>query len=404
MAKFVNWFRNNKPELVTIDEYNKKLEWVIANFKHHDFKTRALRLVKGNGTYSIYNCNSYIEIRYIDDCIPHQIRFSKNGLKTENIGAGREGLDHFNHQLKELTNDDDITLFKIFSGNKYKEEYKTVKNCVISPFDYCNEYFTNRKIKVYKADVSSAYPFELTKSLPTFHDCKKVEGRVEPTAEYPFAFYINSRHVKIYNELYTRDFKNTKYPYKAIGRIWNPKDNVKAEDDITILCKEEKQYSKYIKQIALDLYTGRKEHPEYKIWLNAFIGKLQSNSNPFASCVSAVVIARCANNMIQRCKQLESECNIPVLVNTDSISWINKNDSTVYTTEKAIGNFVLEYENTDMLIKSVKAYQYMTENGCKTVFSGIKKELSKNFKFGDILNYNDAVYLINITDEGFIEV
>ena len=404
MEKFVNWFKGNIPEIVTIEEYNKKLEWIMSNFKHHDFKTRTLRLIKGNGTYSIFNCDSYIEIRYIDDCIPHQIRFSKNGLKQENFGAGREGLDYFNTQLKELTNDDDISLFKIFSGNKYKEEYKKVKKCVISPFDYCNDKFINKKIKVYKADVSSAYPSELMKDLPTFHDCKTIKGRIEPTENYPFAFYINSRHLKIYNELYTQDFKNTKYPYHSIGRVWNPKDSVKPEDDITILCKKETEYSKYIKQIALNLYNERKIHPEYKTWLNAFIGKLQSNNNPFASCVSAVIIARCANNMINRCKQLESENNIPVLVNTDSISWISNNPSKVYTTEKNIGNFVLEYKNTNMIIKSVKAYQYMTENGCKTVFSGIKKEISKYFNFGDILNYSDANYLIKINEDGFIEV
>lgn len=404
MEKFVNWFRGNEPELVNIQEYNEKLEWVISKFKFKDFKTRALRLIKGNGTYHIYNCNSYIEIRYIDDCEPHQIRFSKNGLKQENVGAGREGMDHFNHQLKELTNDDDISLFKIFSGQKYKAEYEDVKKCVISPFDYCNDHFTNRKIKVYKADVSSAYPFELTKSLPTFHDCKRINGRVEPTKEYPFAFYIKSRHVKIFNELYTRDFKNTLYPYRSIGRVWNPLDSVKPEDDITILCKEEKEYSKYIQQIAYDLYNGRKEHPEYKIWLNAFIGKLQSNSNPFASCVSAVIIARCAYNMIKRCEVLRNENNIPVLVNTDSISWININPSSVYTTEKKIGNFVLEYAGTDMYIKSVKAYQYITEEGCKTVFAGVKKEISKLIKFGDISNYDEVSTLIRITEEGFIEV
>lgn len=403
MGEFVNWFRNVEPSLVSIDEYNEKLKWVISNFREKIFNTRAVRLIKGNGTYSIYNCSAYIEIRYIEKCKPHIIRFSKNGLKQENLGAGREGLDHFNLRLKELTDDDDISLFKVFSNKKYKNEYFDVKRCVISPFDYADDYFSGRKLKINKADVSSAYPFELTKSLPTFHNCKRVSGRVEPNKNYPFAFYIKSRHVKIYNELYTKDFKNTLYPYQSIGRVWNPADYIKPEDDETILCKEEKEYSKYIKDIALELYYQRKEHPEYKTWLNAFIGKLQCNSNPFASCVSAVVIARCANNMIKRCEILENEGNIPVLVNTDSISWVGTK-SSVCTTKKDIGNFVLEYSDIPMIIKSVKAYQYITEAGCKTVFAGVKKEITKDYKFGDILYKDEPISLIKITDEGFIEV
>jgi hypothetical protein len=65
MAKFVNWFKNEESvEMVNIDTYNERLTEISEKFRLKDFGTRALRLVKGNNTYSIYNCREYVEIRY----------------------------------------------------------------------------------------------------------------------------------------------------------------------------------------------------------------------------------------------------------------------------------------------------------------------------------------------------
>lgn len=403
IKRVVNWTKGVKPLVINLNKYNEKLEEVKNTYREFTGASfNVIQTIRMNGCYKIVRKSNFVEIRLIDHLEPYIFRFSFVGVKQENVGAGKAGLEYYNDSLKEKTGDDDISFFKVFSGKKYKDIYTKVKKCVISPFDYCDSMVLNKKIMVNKADVSSAYPNELCKDLPTFHDCKELKGRVEPNEEYPFAFYINSRHVKIFNELYTADFANTKYPYRSIGRKWNPKDSVKPEDDITILCKKEKKYSKYIKEISQELYNGRKDNPEFKMHMNAFIGKLQSNDNPWGSCISAVVIARCANNMVNRCKKLlHAGCRV-VLVNTDSISWMGNINTDVYTTEKKLGNFVLEYTNIPMIIKSVKGYQYIADGVCKTIYSGELKEITKNWKFGEIVNKKNPVNLVRIDEEGFL--
>lgn len=408
-GRCVLW-RRVTPTIVNATDYETEFERVSKEYHESNaflLQTRASNIFKFLGDYTVIDTPSYRELRYIDkDSTPHVIELSLNGDLAENHGAGIDAYEFVQDKIRELSGDD-ITIRSIFSGKQYKDVYNKVKKCVLSPFDYADPLFTKSQIKVSKADVSSAYPTELCKTLPTFHDCKVVEGRKQPDPDYPFAFYVKSHQLAILGEFDTFSFASTLYPYShQIGRKWNP-HNMKPEDDETVLCKAETKYAPYIKKTFQEMYDKRKDSPDMKLYMNAFIGFLQLNSDPFASCVSAVVIARCAHNMIERCNKLIKAGNTPVLVNTDSISWIGGHpvEGCYETGEKKMGKFMLEYTDIPMIIESVKAYQFMTPDGkVETRYAGVDKQDTKDWKFGDILSKEvGGAKLVQMMDDGSIK-
>ena len=172
---------------------------------------------------------------------------------------------------------------------------------------------------------------------------------------------LNSHHVKIYNELFTKDFGKSRYytPYHDPETKWKPNDSIKPEDEITVLCKK----SNYdMSDIFTEIYNMRKEKPELKLYMNACIGYFHRNNNPVLSPIAAVVLARCAHEMLERCKKQKKEGNTVVLINTDSIIWKGK-QSKISEYKKYFGSFTAEYEDTRVAILSVKAYQVEKPDG-----------------------------------------
>lgn len=411
IKKFIGWnyIDKSKIEVLDLDNYRIKRDYITANYKVNPrmMRLKVCNLVRFNQCYCFYKCDAYEEVRYIDDFEPKVIRFNFYHRDMETMGTGADALNYWNLELKNKLGDEDATFFKIFSGRNYKDEYTDVKKCVVTPFDYVNPSQLGKELIVSKADVSSAYPTQLKKSVPTFKGCLRVKGRVKPTEDYPFAFYVKSHHLAIYNELDTRKFAGTLYPYfpsELTKRKWIPNDFVRAEEDETILCKAvDKKYQDVINEICDDLYSKKNELSESKLFMNAFIGMLHRNSNPTCSCVAAVVIARCANDMINRCKELKKRGATITLVNTDSISWTYDVDTTgICDTVKFLGSFYLEHRNIKMICKSVKAYQFIDEKGIITTkFAGLESELKDSLKFGEIMDY-DIITKVAVDKNGFI--
>ena len=405
----LNWLKIEK-KVVNDDEYNEILKECINKYDRI-VKTDIRRLGYFINTFQQYESVDGLFIRCFTEAVPTVYFFPMTGITKKTIKAGKSSYDYINYLFKEEYGDD-VSLFKAFSGLNYKKEYTDIKKCVITQVDYVNETIANSKVivnKCFKSDLSSAYPAQLIKNLPTLHDCKRIKGRVEPTADYPFAFYIKSHHVKIYNELYTKDFENSKYYdkiYFSTLNKWKPNDTINKDDDETILCKES-QFS--LKELFQQIYNDRNKNPEMKLYMNACIGYFHKNSNPILSHIAAVVLARCANEMIKRAEIIRKEGNLVLLINTDSIIWRGKQSSvSVPKSEKEMGKFVIEYENIKVAISSVKAYQLETDNGIITRHSGLDKNISRNLKFGEIYNpeikaLEKEQFIYMIDSDGFID-
>lgn len=275
-----------------------------------------------------------------------------------------------------------------------------IKNCVPSPINYVNPKFKYEMLlgRCTKADVSSAYPFEATKSLPTLNDCLIFNNiEVAPSEEYPFAFYPKSGTLAIYNELDTHDF---------INRPEYERNNYKPNlinDDMTILCKACDKT--YLADIYKKLYLQRNEIPHCKSYMNNSLGYMEMNKNPLLAHIKAVVVARCNTRVLAISDKL-TERNIPtLLIATDSVSWIGPNQpdivDVIKNEDKYLGAFALEFENCSMNICGAKSYQYITKDGKHhTKWSGKPKSYTDKLKFGDMFNilesqgFNDYVTVV----------
>lgn len=343
-----------------------------------------------SGTWSRIITESKTEIRvfrYGD--MPKRFMWLKDkvvnhGDSIENEHAGLEAFTYVEDLYKKHIGQKK-SLFSTFSGNKYKKEYFDIKGCVPTQVQYLNNRIAGRIISgCTKADVSSAFPTQMTKPLPTLHDCKRVKGRAEPDKDFPFAFYIKSHHIKTLDGINTQWFRNEfylKYYYKIYDDTINP------EDDETILCHEmPKAEHDALAAAFKDLYEHRKDDPDLKFYMNVSIGFCHLNSNPRLSFIPAIVIARCNSEMFDRAYELQKRKKKVLFIATDSIAWQGGEDK-IATDEKYLGSFTYEGKNIKFLGYSPKAYQWETPEGkVTTKYSGMKKEESAKLKFGELKN------------------
>jgi len=306
--------------------------------------------------------------------------------QTDSIDNETSGMDAFEHiqdlYIKNIGKKK--SLFSTFSGMKYKKEYFDIKKCVPVQVQYLNHKFKGKIVTgCTKADVSSAFPTQMTKALPTLHDCKRVKGRVEPNEDFPFAFYVKSHHIKTLDGIDTRKFCNEFYSMY----YFTVYESVDESEDETILCHAmPKAEHDALADAFKELYEHRKEDSNLKFFMNASIGFFQLNSNPRLSFISAIVIARCNSDMFERAKKLQKNKKEVLFIATDSIAWKGGEDK-IATDEKYLGSFTYEGKNIKFLGYSPKAYQWITPEGKTTTkYSGMKKEESAKLKFGE-LNY-----------------
>lgn len=377
-SMYVNWLLI-KPKILTIPQWNEKVKEL--NSMHLKKRTKNItKLINLCGTVRYIEGKNYLEAQVVtDNKYKYRCYFTLGNAANRELErlklTGYKSYQFINSRFKRKYG---MTLFSAFSGQEYKELFLAIKKCIPAPMNWVNPAAVGACISnVYIADESSSYPSKLSGALPTLHGFKKIPGRSEPDEDYPFAFYLNSGAMKIFNEL--------------------EMPGAKVDEEITILCKKS-EYS--LKEIMQRIYKRRNEKPEYKAYMNLCIGYFQNNKYPFMSHISAVVLARCVKVMNDRLAYLDKEGLIPILCNTDSISWTG-GPSSLTVTEKSLGAFVIQHENCQMAIKGVKSYQILDHNEVTTVFSGIKREISEKFKFGDIFTYEGSEEKIKVIDDDY---
>ena len=257
-------------------------------------------------------------------------------LEDKNKKGGCFARNYYNKAMKEQLN---ITLNQAFGTLPHdKFGLMTIVESLRQLIYFDDFGIQGRKLSnVYKADFSSAFPSTLCGRLPNAATAKFVEGIIEPTDEYPFAFYPKRGDMCILNELDSRKWHS--HPlYKKIGN-WP----FNFEDDITILMKPSLYNLDFITK---KLYDRRKEDENCKLILNSFIGFLRStdwNSGDLQPHVALTAYARHIQKMLNVYDVLIEEGNTPILYMTDCILWCGHASKTT-THEKTLGAFVSEFE------------------------------------------------------------
>ena len=318
--------------------------------------------------------------------------------------TGMNAYQRIEDKFNEFNHTKTLALESIFSGREYRSEYSLIKLCVPVQIQFMNVGYKGQIVEgVYKADVSSAFPTQIMRDLPTLHGRIIVPGRAEPSEKYPFAFYVNSHHIKTLDGYDSHEMNCWYY-----REYYKCDDSIKDEDELTILCpKMSDKYHDALAKAFEDCYNHRKDDSFNKFVMNAAIGYMQRNSNPALSFISAIIILRCNIDMIRRCYQLEDEGNTVLFIATDSIAW-KGNLSPIAIDEKYLGSFTYEGKNIKFLGYSCKAYQWLNNEGkCITKYSGMKKEESAKLGFGELQYKGDAherkMYQWNEVDQQFFE-
>ena len=404
----LNWYL--KPyEYLSRDEYNALLDELRADPELEEIPEvkKPRRYAYFANTFQVIPIgNSAAEIRVRKDYgsgqESHRYKYQNSQETAAQQNTGISGGAAYDILDGMFTSRYGKTIFTAFTGKEYKELYFRVKRCVPPQIHYAvptPEPISNG----YKADVSSCFPSELSRILPTMHGSKLLKGRVKPSEEFPFAFYLNSHHLAIYKEFDTRELNNRwYYDYYRTTYVQLMDED---EEEETLLCPAS-EYS--FEPIMRKLYNGRKEHAENKEVMNKTIGVFHYNGNPRLSHLAAVVIARSIYHMCVRANWLEAEGNKVYHIATDAILWEGKLSPCVCTGAKDMGRFMLEERNISFCVRSANCYQFQREDGTVvTKFSGnVPKEDRDAMKLGEIWQYTDdrlKIKKIQRTEDGHFE-
>lgn len=365
--RYIHWHTEAEKIRVNHEEWTQLIEMMESSGKQlaSPYKTRRIEWC-GKCVYNIDdNTRKTAPALYTAELIDGQYVYNiyytqhdEEKLKVEG-GAGHKGwntLDDFFYKQYGMG------LEKAFGVIPVENrQISWITKCVksVKYAFYVDRFVTNKSLKkLYKADISSAYPNNLRGLLPNAHTAIKVEGRVAPTEEYPFAFYPESGHVAEYGKYDTHELRNNKW-YKRFENQ-NRENCIKRNEtfvtfddtvkETTVLMKAsiltldqavQKMY--WVKENADD----KKTRDWYKWMLNAMIGFMSSEINNwehYQGHIAAVVYCRQIARMIELAETLEKDGNCPIYFAIDCIIWIGK-PSALTTTKKSLGAFVQEANN-----------------------------------------------------------
>lgn len=374
---------------MTQSQMNEKIDWFKKN--GHCPKSKTIRLEwleDGSYTVDLFGYNVVLYCR--EDGKLKRYCAPIDPEKLENREKGISGTYSYNLIAK---------LFKDYYGVSLIQAFgrcpKILKKMVPAPLLWLNEEYRYKTcVNVYKADVSSAFSYELSKPLPDYHTATVRTGTFEPTKEYPFAFYTKSQNIAIYGEFDTR--YNRDLPVHDERKEYI---DIPPNKDCTVLMKA----SPYdFRSICDSFYNERKTHPENKLIVNSFIGFLQSQriwqGDQFMGHIPAVVIARCNQRMMRYCSSLVDSGRKILLVMTDSIAWMG---GEFYATEKTkrLGAFYEEY--SDCLMRYYSYGKYGIKKDGKIYLVKHQGIDGKTVNKMDIKTLNDLDNLFFKENKGF---
>lgn len=259
----------------------------------------------------------------------------------------------------------------------YGWEFYGLRACVTPQLCWCAQKYTNKILDhVYKADISSAFPFEACKRLPTLVGSKDVFERPMPDENFPFVFGSDGSLVFLEEDgsiIDTYDINSS--PYRGnLDKIIKNQLDVAKENHYPRLPHGRPFWTKCpagpsLAQVMEPLYAAKQQgDPVAKSIMNWFIGYTWLRKQPNFSHLTAVILARCNNRIIKQAECLIDRGAIPVLIATDSIAWIGTGDEVI-TTDKAhktLGAFVSEMRDGQAIVAGPKVYQLRAKDGHTT--------------------------------------
>ena len=309
--------------VIGLDEY-KRIKNKLKDKNKRNLHTNNLKITEfTNGCWTEHP-NRYFKDQKILIVIEnytikgYRVKVALASENEEDSHTAILALTHVRQRFTELTETSFLKAFGTVEG-KYercvpkqlywsrKEPYFGLVNCV---------------------DFSSHYPASICGLLPDSHTAITKSGTVKPTKEYPFAFYLKSGHIAIYNELDSHNWLfNKQFKMEDLFRlktIKKPNEEKKVFDDLfnqyitldedeTVLMKAS-EYN--LTQVYQELYNSRKYNDKAKLDLNASIGQMHRKkyTRDRYAHLAAVAIARANQKMLDLISKLNIDDIIQIQV------------------------------------------------------------------------------------------
>ena len=261
--------------------------------------------------------------------------------------------------------------FKVIEGKRMRDVFGTtcsddLMQCVPKPLYFIQKNMQFMNIENVKCiDMTAMYPSCANGKLPTTKDSIKVNGRIKPNKEYPFAFYLKSGHCAEYGGFDTHDYTEGNIPRELKDKLILNADfsrrykNIEDKDEVTWLMKAA---DKNLERLFNYFYEKRQtsedelEQNICKFVMNAGIGTLHRNPNhrygnkkglPIAGYyhIAAIIKARANQKMINAYRRVTLKGNLVLQIIVDSIIYTQDVKDNLGQYDKQMGTFHIECEN-----------------------------------------------------------
>ena len=261
-----------------------------------------------------------------------------------------------------LANTIEQRIFKQLNGVTERQAFgysePQLNKCVPKQLYYINGRWANKKITCAgKADYSSHYPARICGPLPDWSKHKVVEGRVDPTSEYPFVFYTRSGHVAEYKQFDTHYWRDEDLSGDLFGSHYS---KVSDNKDISIMCPE----SRYRLDSTIEFLYNKKTLEESidglpaKTILTSSIGYKHltgaNNTKNRLYHLAAVCIAR-ANQCMIDLYNVNRRSILQIIV--DCIIYMGAHE--VGEHRKALGVLHQEITDQSFIMRGVNQYMFI---------------------------------------------
>lgn len=383
-SKEATYMTVTNKEMADIYEYVKKRRKAILS------KTKTDRGVFTNKTYKLAKNRHYMTIYLYSETTNRWFTAGYNVIttnwqaddKNEKERKSRNSIVLVKKKFEELNN---ISMHKAFGMTDDK-----FKRCIPKSIFYTNPAYFNRIIDcVSSVDFTSQFPANICGRLPNSKTSVAFEGRVEPTEEYPFAFYLGSGHVAEYGVFDTHDWTLSPL-FQCLFRF-----NDNNGDGFKII-RESEEYTVLMKASDYQLtdvykyyFKLRHDNEDAKAVMNQSIGWMHTNKYEeykYAH-LAAIAIARSNNKIIELVKKIKMTWVIQIAV--DGIIYIG--DEIYGSDKKELGELYQEITGARFKIVSLNRYMFKKDNKILKV-----KHASVNYwrdggkiKDEDIKDFND---------------
>ena len=297
---------------------------------------------------------------------------------------------------------------------KFDSSLWALRCCVPSQISWSASKYHNLPLEhIYKADISSAFPYEACKRLPTLIGSHMVtDERPMPDKDFPFVFGSDGSLIFIEEDgtiIDTNSIVSSRF-YGSQAKYLAHQAKVAADNNYKPL-----SFSFWLKcpagpslaKVMEPLYAAKQAGDETaKQIMNQFIGFCWRKDRPSFLHLAAVILARCDNRIITRAERLIDRGAIPVLIATDSIAWIGKGNELVVTNadHKKLGMFAWEAQDCEMFIAGPKVYQLRDKDRLITRWAGVAQEDTENMPFGAVAYQTPKVQIFNPTTNKYEDI